>query len=696
MPLYDAKQIRNVAVVGHGDAGKTTVVSALLYAGGSNNRLGNVNDGTAVTDFDPDEIERQITISTSIAHVNRKKDKLNLIDTPGYGVFVADARAGLRVADCALFVVCGVSGVEVQTERTLTWADELQLPRILVVNKLDRERASFDRALESITETFGRGAVPIMLPFGSEKDFCGLLDLVLGKLYRYAGDGSNGFETEEVPTEMQETVAAARSKLVELVAEQDDALMEQYFEQGDLTDQQVTDGLRKAVLTRGVIPVLPFAAARNIGSAQLLDVLTRLAPTVDRISQVAGSIPDSGEATRDILTGGPSAFVFKTIADPYAGRISLFRVMTGTLKSDANMYNAAREKGERYGSLFFLQGKEQENVPEIPAGDLGGVAKLKETKTGDTLSEKSDPIVYPPIAFPNPSISFAIEPKSKQDEEKISIALRRLTEEDPTLSIGRDPQTNELLVSGTGQLHVEVTLAKAKKRYGVEALLRPPKVPYLETIRGKAEVQGKHKKQTGGHGQYGDCWIRMEPLPRGGDFVFASEIFGGSIPRNFIPAIEKGIQEQRKKGVLAGCPVVDFKVTVFDGSYHTVDSSEMAFKMAASKAFKKAVMECKPALLEPIMKVSISTPDDFVGDLMGDLSSRRGRVQGTIPKNGRTSITAEVPMAEMLTYASTLKSLTQDRANFEMEQIGYSEVPAHITEKIIAEAKAARGEEAED
>ncbi|MFN7976313.1 MAG: elongation factor G [Acidobacteriota bacterium] len=697
MKVYDAKDIRNVAVIGHGAVGKTSLCSTLLFAAGAVNRLGKVNDGTTVTDFDPDEIERKISISTALAHLEWKKVKVNLIDTPGYGVFVADAKAGLRVADAALCLVCGVAGVEVQTERTWSWADELGVPRLVMINKLDRERASFDRALESIGNRFGRAAVPVMLPIGVEKDFRGVIDLLSMKAHVYQKDESGKFQTADVPADMANDAKAARAKLVEMIAEQDDALMEKFFEQGDLANEEVIAGLRRAVVERKLFPVLCGASLLNVGTTQVLDALVEYAPPATRLATVEGTTKDGADASRPATNEGDlSAFVFKTVADPFAGRITLFRVYSGILKADNTYWNANREMAERFGPVFLLQGKTQVTVPEIHAGDLGAVAKLKETTTGETLTAKESPITYKAVEFPRPAISFAVEPKSKQDDEKITTALRKLAEEDPTIHIGRDPRTNEFLVSGTGQLHVEVTLAKMKKRFGVEAILHPPKVPYLETIRGKAEVQGRHKKQTGGRGQFGDCWIRMEPLPRGSDFQFTSEVFGGAIPRNFIPAIEKGIQEQRQKGVLAGYPVVDFKAVVYDGSYHTVDSSEMAFKLAAIKAFKAAVLECKPCLLEPIMTVEITVPDEFTGDIMGDLSSRRGRVQGTDGRGGQSVVKAQVPMAEMLTYASTLKSMTQDRGSFDMQFDHYSEVPSHIAEKIIADAKAARGEEVEE
>ena len=697
MKIYDAKDIRNVAVIGHGDVGKTSLVSALLFTAGAVNRLGKVNDGTTVTDFDADEIERKITISASLAHLEHKKTKVNLVDTPGYGVFVADAKPGLRVADTALVLVCGVAGIEVQTEKTWKWADEFELPRIVMVNKLDRERASFERTMESIMDRFGRNAVPIMLPIGVEKEFRGLVDLVHMSAHVYAADESGSFETTEIPADMKEAAAEARGKLVELVAEQDDALLEKFFEQGELSQEEVTVGLAKAVAQRKIFPVLLGAASLNIGTAQILDTLVALTPPADYLGTAIGFDADGHEVTRSVSNDAEvSAFVFKTIADPYAGRISLYRVYTGVLKGDSTLHNANKDTAERFGPVFLLQGKNQETVPEIRAGDLGGIAKLKETTTSETLCTKDHLIMYKAVQFPHPAISFAIEAKNKGDDDKIVSSLRKLSEEDPTLQVGRDSRTHELLVSGTGKLHVEVSLGKMKKRFGVEAILHPPKVPYLETIRGKAEVQGRHKKQTGGRGQFGDCWMRFEPLPRGGDFEFKSEVFGGAIPRNFIPAIEKGIQEQRLKGVLAGYPVVDIRATVFDGSFHTVDSSEIAFKTAAIKAFRKGIMECKPCLLEPIMNVEITVPDEFMGDIMGDLSGRRGRVQGTDAKGGQSIIKAFVPMAEVLTYASTLKSISQDRGSFDMEFDHYDEVPAHISEKIVAEAKTGHGEEVDE
>jgi elongation factor G len=697
MKVYDISEIRNLALVGHGSSGKTSLASSLLFSSGTVNRLGKVDQGTTVTDYDDEEIARKVSISSALAHLEWKKVKLNLIDTPGYGAFIADAKACLRVADGALVVVDGVSGVEVQTEEAWGFAQELDLPRLILVNKLDRENASFARALESIEKAFGRQAVPIQIPIGSEKGFRGIVDLVTGKAWLYEGDESGRHQNVDAPPEAAEAVREARSRLMEMVAEVDDALMEKFFEAGELSQEQIAAGLTRGVKERAFYPVLCASALRNIGAHPLLDALVACVPHPGERAPFRGENPkDHSAAERRGTADEPySAFVFKTIADPYSGKISLFRVYSGVLRSDSSVQNVSRDASERLGSILVLQGKESQAVAEARAGDIAAIPKLKETGTGDTLADKTHPIVYPRVSFPEPSISFAIEPKSRGDEEKISSVLARLLEEDPTLQFRRDGQTHEMILSGTSDLHVEVALAKMKKKFGVEALPHPPKVPYFETIKRKAEAQGRHKKQTGGHGQFGDCWIRLEPLQRGTGFEFKDEIFGGAIPKNFIPSVEKGIQDARMQGYLAGYPVVDFRVVLFDGSYHTVDSSDIAFKIAGSLGFKKAMEEAAPTLLEPIMEVEIYAPEQFMGDIMGDLNSRRGRVQGMDSRGNSQAIKAQVPLAEMLSYSSTLKSITGGRGSYRMKMSHYEEVPSHLQAKIIAAHKAAKeGKEA--
>jgi elongation factor G len=696
MKVYDAPNIRNVALVGHGGCGKTSLASALLFDAGAANRLGRVEDGTTVTDFDPDEIERQISLQTSLAFAEWKKTKINILDAPGYANFTAEARAALRVADSALVVVDAVSGVEVQTEKVWGYAEEYGLARMIVVNRMDRENASFERALQSIETSFGRAAVPVALPVGEEKSFRGVVDLVAEKALIWGEDASGKHETSDIPDEQKDTAGAAREKLVEMVAESNEALMEEFFEKGTLPQEDLVKGLREAVATGKLFPVIPASAGLNVGVHAVLDAVVDLLPSPTDRPAAAGTRPDSDEeVSREAAADAPlSAFVFKTMVDPHAGRVSVFRVYSGIMKSDSAAHNTARGSAERVGSLLLLQGKNQTQVSEAQAGDIAAVAKLKDTQTGDTLADKDDPIVYAPVALPEPATTFAIEPKTRGDEDKISTAFQRLREEDPVLQVTRDPQTHEVLLSGMGQLHIEVVVGRLRKRYKVEVNLKKPKIPYRETIKGSGEGHGRHKKQTGGHGQFADCKIRMKPLGRSEDFQFVDKIFGGSIPKTFIPAVEKGIQEARMKGFVAGYPMVDFEVELYDGQFHDVDSSEMAFKIAGSLAFKDAVAKCRPTLLEPIMGVEIAVPDEYAGSVMGDLSSRRGRPQGMEPKGNLQIIRAEVPLAEMLSYDAELTSMTGGRGSYHMEMDHYDEVPSHLRDKVVAAAKAEAGDSA--
>jgi elongation factor G len=698
MKVYDAPHIRNVAIVGHGGCGKTSLVSAMLFDMGAMNRLGRVDDGTAATDFDPDEIERKISLQTALAYGEWRKAKVNLLDAPGYANFLAEARAALRVADAALVVVDAVAGVEVQTEKVWGCAAEEGLPRIVVVNRMDRDRASFARTLQSLEGAFGRGVVPVAIPLGEERGFVGVVDLLANQADVYADDLSGNFKTVDVPDEVKTAAQEALDKLVEMVAETNESLMEEFFEKGTLPHDDLVKGLRDAVMAGKLFPVFPVSAARNVGVQPLLDDIVDLFPSPADRGAAQGHDPvRNAPASREPSATEPvSAFVFKTIIDPHAGRISLFRVYSGTLKSDSVVHNASRDVSERIGALEFLQGKQPTSVPEIVAGDLGAVAKLKETQTGETLSDKAHPIVYPALTFPEPATTFAIEPKTRGDEDKISVALHRLMEEDPVLRLSLDPQTHEMLLTGMGQLHIEVVVGKLRKRYKVEVNLKKPKIPYRETIKAAAEGHGRHKKQTGGHGQFGDCRIRMKPLPRGSDFKFVDDIFGGSIPRNFIPAVEKGIQDARMRGFLAGFPMVDFQAELFDGQYHDVDSSEMSFKIAGSLAYKDAVAKCRPTLLEPIMRVEIAVPEEYAGAVMGDLSSRRGRPQGMEPRGHHQIIRAEVAMSEMLSYDAELTSMTGGRGSYHMEVAHYDEVPGHLQEKLVAAARAEKGEVKEE
>ena len=694
MKTYHTANLRNIAIVGHGGSGKTSLTSAILFDSGAVNRVGRIEDGNTVTDFDDDEIERQITLSTGLAHCEWHKTKINILDTPGYGNFIHEARAALHVADTAVVTVCAVAGVEVQTEKVWQFAEEFSLPRILVINRLDRERASFERSLESIQQSFGRAAVPIQLPIGEEKDFRGVVDLLRMKALVSSGDEKGSYEEQDIPQDMKDRAVEARNTLTEMIAEGDDALMEKFFEAGELTQDEFTNGLKAGLMAGRVFPVLAVSATHNIGVQTLLDHVADLVPSPAARGEVKGKDPSSGdEITRKPSKDDPtSVFIFKTVADPYAGRITLFRVQSGVFKPDTAYLNAGRDLMERVGALSLMQGKNPESVSEITAGDLGAVMKLKDTHTGDTLSDKAHPIVYNPISAPEPVISFAIEPKSRGDEEKISHALQRMVEEDPILGYHRDPNTNELLLSGTGQLHIEVVVERLKKKFGVEVDVHPPKVPYRETITVSAEAHGRHKKQTGGHGQFADCWVRFEPVDNGPEFEFVNEIFGGSIPKQYVPAVEKGIQEARMRGYLAGFPMVNFKAAVYDGKHHAVDSSELAFKIAGSLAFKEAMPTCRPTLLEPIMNVFISVPDDTTGDVLGDLNSRRGRTQGMDKKGSQTMIKAQVPMAEMLSYEPTLTSMTGGRGDFHMEFARYDEVPTHLRQKLIESLKAEKEE----
>jgi elongation factor G len=694
LKIYTGKDIRNVGVVGHGDSGKTSLVAAFLYSAGLTTRLGRVDDGTTTTDFDEEEIERKVSISTSLAYLEWNKTKINLLDTPGYNIFIGDTLASLVAADSALVMIDGVAGVEVQTEKVWDYANRYQLPRALVVNKLDRERSSFERSIESIQAVFGRNAVPIHWPIGEEKDFAGVVDLVTMKAYTYASGGNGKGTAGEIPASVKAAVDAARDKLVEMIAEGNDALMEEFFEKGTLPTEHIVDGLREAIAQRRLYPVLCSSATALIGTDLILNFASEFLPAAAR-GTVQGKTPDGKEIERKLDDSEPvSLFVFKTMADVFAGRVTLFKVMSGVLVNDATLSNYNKGTSERFAHIGLMQGKTAAAIQEIHAGDIGSVAKLKETVTGDTVGDKSAPIIYPAVSLPEPSISFAIEPKTRTDEDHLGGALHRILEEDLSLRFYRDPQTKEFLLGGSGQQHVEVIVSRLKKRYHVDVALKAPKIPYLETITGKADVQGRHKKQSGGHGQYGDCKIKMEPLPRGGKFEFVNDIFGGAIPKNYIPAIEKGIIDSAARGYLAGYPVVDFRVIVYDGSYHDVDSSEMAFKIAGSIAFKKALEVARPVLLEPIMHVEVNAPDQYSGDLIGDINGRRGRIQGMDTRGHGQILKAQVPMSEMLTYASNLTSITQGRGSFSMEFSHYEIVPAHIAEKIVAAAKAARAGEA--
>ena len=689
MKTYPTNSIRNLAVIGHGDAGKTQLVSSLLHVAGATPRWGKVDEGTTVTDHDEDSIARKITLNTALAHLEWNDHKINFIDTPGYAAFVAHARPALRVADCALVVVDGVNGVEVQTEKTWAYANEFLTPRIMVINKLDKERANFGAALDSARSTFSRAIVSFTLPIGQEKDFRGVVDIVHMKAYEF--DDAGRAKEIEIPAEGRDVIDRERERLVELIAESDDALMEKYFEHGTLPEEDIVPNISRAIAASRLCPVFAASSATLVGLSALLDGIVAYAPAPDTHEAEHGKTVDDGDAplSRKYDAGEPfSAYVFRTVADPFAGRINVMKVVSGRVKSDATVANTTRGAQERLGALHSMQGKQLDKIDEASAGDIIACVKLRETQTGDTLADRAAPIVYDKLEYPEAAISFAIEPKSRQDEEKISVALHKILEEDPALHFTRDAQTKEFILSGSGQLHVETVIDRLKNRYHVEVALHPPKVPYKETITQRAEVQGRHKKQTGGRGQFGDCKVVFEPLARGEGFVFEDKIFGGSVPHQFRPAIEKGIVEAASHGAIAGYPLVDFKVTLIDGSYHTVDSDEHSFRAAGRKAFRNAVDKIKPTLLEPIMDVEVVAPVEASGDIMGDLNSRRGRVQGMEMRGKNQVIKAQAPMSEMLDYQSKLNSITAARGSYHMEFSHYDPVPGQIAQKIVEQARA--------
>jgi elongation factor G len=685
-------------MVGHGHAGKTTLASAMLYAAGAMPRMGHVDDGSAPTDYDEEEIARKMSISTGVAFVEWGKTKINILDTPGFNMFVHEAKMVLPVVDAAIVVVDGVAGVEVVTQRVWNYCEEYKTPRLIVVNRMDRDRADAARVLESVEKAFGRNVIPIELPIGAEKNLSGVIDLVRMKAYTYELGGDGKGKEGEIPANLKDQAQEAHERLVELVAEGDDKLMEKFFEAGTLGEEDLVPALHNAIREDKIFPVIFSSGLGNIGADRVMDFIVDYTPAPSEHEWVQGEAGGNGDAPKRHETDAEpvSLYVFKTVSDPFAGRISYFKVFSGVVKNEASIQNFRSNSAEKLSHISVMQGKTSVPVNELHAGDIGAVAKLKETLTGDTLGDKAAPIQYPRVNLPEPAITFAIEPKSRADEDKLGPGLHKLMEEDAMLRFFRDAQTKEFLIAGTGQQHIEVTVAKLKKRYNTQVNLKAPKVPYRETIRGKADVQGRHKKQTGGHGQYGDCKIKMEPLPRGGEFEFVNDIFGGAIPKNYIPAVEKGIRDAAGRGYLAGFPVVDFRVVLYDGSYHDVDSNDLSFQMAGRIAFKKAMETAKPTILEPIMAVEITVPDDFAGSIMGDLNSRRGRIQGMDNKGGNTIVKAEVPMAEMLTYGVELTSMTQGRGSFNMEMHHYDVVPGQLQEKIIEKAKAERGEVKEE
>jgi elongation factor G len=697
--VYEGANIRNVVMMGHGHAGKTSLVSAMLYTAGATQRLGRVDDGTAPTDYDDEEIARKMSIGSSLAYVEWGKTKINVVDTPGFSMFVHEAKMVLPVVEAAIVVVDGVAGVEVVTQRIWSFCEEFQTPRLIVASRMDRERAEAERVLESLTRVFGRTVIPLELPIGREKNLSGVVDLVRMKAYTYELGGNGKGKETEIPANLKDQAQEAHEKLVEMIAEGNDTLMEEFFDKGTIPEEDLIPALHDAIREDRIFPVIFSSGLGNIGADRVMDFIVDYTPAPTERGSVEGEVTSgNGEPPRrKVADSEPtSLYVFKTVSDPFAGRISYFKVFSGVVKNDVVVQNFTRGSQEKLAHISIMQGKTAVPVPELHAGDIGAVAKLRETLTGDTLGDKSGPIRYRKVSLPEPAITFAIEPKSRADEDKLGVGIHKLMEEDAMLRFFRDAQTKEFLIAGTGQQHIEVAVAKMKKRYHTEVNLKAPKVPYRETIRARADVQGRHKKQTGGHGQYGDCKIKMEPLPRGGEFQFVNDIFGGAIPKNFIPAVEKGIKDAAARGYLAGFPMTDFKVILYDGSYHDVDSNDLSFQMAGRIAFKKAMEQAKPTLLEPVMGVEITVPDEFAGTIMGDLNSRRGRIQGMDNKGGNTIVKAEVPMAEMLTYGADLTSMTQGRGSFNMEMHHYDVVPAQLQEKIIDKAKAERGEVKEE
>ncbi|MDI9479513.1 MAG: elongation factor G [Syntrophomonadaceae bacterium] len=678
MKVYPSGNIRNVALVGHGGTGKTSLAEAMIYNTGAIKRMGKVDDGNTVSDSLPEEIKRKITISSSLVPCEYKDHKINVIDTPGYADFYFEVMGAMRVVDSMIVVMSATAGVEVQTE--VVWEDFPDIPKLAFINKMDRENANFYKVLDQIKEAFSDNIVPVQLPIGAEDSFKGIVDLI--KMKAYIFDGSGPAKEQEIPADMMDEVEKYKEALIEAAAEADDDLLAKYLEGEELTDSEVLQGIKAACSKGTAVFVFCGSSTANIAITSLMDFIVDCGTTPDVHPLVAD---------KNVESEPLCAQVYKTIADPYIGRLNMFRLFTGRLKADSVVYNSTKEKEEKIAQILIMTGKDQASVPELYAGDIGAVAKLSATGTGDTFSTKADPVVLDAIEFPTPTLSVAIEPKSKGDEDKLSGAIQRIVEEDPTITVEKNPETKQTILTGMGDTHIDNIIEKLTRKYGVDVVTRDMRIPYRETIRATVEVEGKHKKQTGGHGQYGHVWIKFEPYADG-EFAFEENVFGGSVPRNFFPAVEKGLIEAMDEGVLAGYKVTNIKATLYDGSYHSVDSSEMAFKMAARLAFRKGVETAKPALLEPIMNVEILVPDSYMGDIIGDLNTKRGRVQGMEPSGKKQVIKAQVPLAEMARYTIDLKSITQGRGKFKMEFSHYEEVPAQNTEKIVERARKEREE----
>lgn len=717
MKTYLGRDIRNVAVVGHAHSGKTTLIAALLYAAKMTPTLGRVEDGTAVTAYDEEDVARRTTMSNAIAYAEWNGTKINFVDTPGFSMFLHETRAAMMPVEAALVVVNAQTGPESVTDRLWKYDNEVDLPRVLVVNQVDHPKADTSngcqRVIEQMREHWGRQVVPVQLPIVDQQGFHGVIDLVTMKAFLYKPDGDGRGQSGDIPASLAEDAKVAHEALVELVAEGKDELMEEFFREGTIPEPHLIAALHEAIREDRIFPVLFVSGLRNVGTDHLLDFLKVYAPTAaERVPIAATGVRQSKSSNgaydlhavsqeevvmRTVEDQAPLAlYVYKTMTDAFTGRISFFKVIGGVLRPDATIQNYARREAETLPHLYVMQGRKPVEVQELHAGDLGAALKLRVTLTGDTLGEKGQEIFLDPVAMPEPATTYAIEPKTRADEDKLAPALHKLMEDDPMVRFFRDPQTSEFLIAGAGQPHIEAVLSKLKRRYHTDVVLKAPKVPYRETVRGIAEAQGRHKKQTGGHGQFGDCKIRIEPQPRGTGVVFENDIFGGAIPRQYIPAVEKGIRESAARGYLAGYPVVDIKVTVVDGSYHDVDSSEMSFKMAARLAFRKCMEQAKPTLLEPVMRVEIEAPEEFAGALIGDLTGRRGRVQGMESVDTGTVVRAEVPMAEVLSYNTALTAITQGRGSFRLEMSHYDYVPPPLAAKILATAKQPAHEEAEE
>ena len=690
MKKHSIESIRNIALVGHGGTGKSSLAEAMLYTSGAVSRLGRVDDGTAAGDFDPEEVQRKISINASVLPCEWKNTKINLIDTPGYPDFVGDVIGSLRAVEAALLLVDGTGSIEVGTETAWDLATDAGITKLFFVNKLEKENTDFYRTLEALRKRFGTSVAPLQLPIGAEDRFVGVVDLLTHKAYKW----ENGkIAPAEIPADMADQISKMREALIESVAEMDDALMEKYFDEGTLSDDAIAKGLEMGLRAGKVVPVLCGSAMKMVGLDTLMDFIVSSVPSPATAPPVQGKSP-SGADEKRAPGDAFCALVFKTMADPYVGKLTYFRVFSGLVKSDSHIYNANREREERVGQVYFVQGKTQEATPEVGAGDIGAVAKLQETVTGDTLCEKSKPIILDPIEFPDPVHSLAVKAKTKADEDKLGPALQKLAEEDPTFRTHRGQDIGQTLMSGLGETQVDIMVERLKRKFGVEVETATPKVAYRETITAAADAQGRHKKQTGGRGQFGDCWVKLEPLPRGSGYEFVDKIVGGAIPRQYIPSVDKGIREAMSMGIQAGCPVVDVRASCHDGSFHTVDSSDLAFQLAGRLAFRVASEKAGPVLLEPVVEVEVTVPEEFMGDVIGDLNAKRGKVAGMEPLGGgRQKIKAQVPQAEILRYSIDLRSIARGRGKFTAKFSHYEEVPAHVAQQIIAQAEKARKEE---